>query len=92
MVKLPNYWSELSFIYHLCLLYKFPYKLRLSLSVLFYTRCPKYDDLPAECRLISDPYNPCCKKAYCPADKVPTPGTTLAPSPGSKSNISSVVN
>ncbi|XP_052816208.1 uncharacterized protein LOC128242861 isoform X2 [Mya arenaria] len=41
--------------------------------------CSKYDDLPAGCRLITDPYNPCCKKAYCPAAVVPTPGPTPAP-------------
>lgn len=54
-------------------------------------RCPKFDELPAECRLITDPYNPCCKKAYCPADKVPTPAppgaSTQAPTPLSRGKI-----
>ncbi|XP_052233684.1 uncharacterized protein LOC127846468 isoform X4 [Dreissena polymorpha] len=46
--------------------------------------CPKFDDLPAGCRLITDQYNPCCKKAYCPANLVPTPappGATPTPAP-----------
>ncbi|XP_060567789.1 mucin-2-like isoform X2 [Ruditapes philippinarum] len=50
--------------------------------------CAKYDDLPAGCRMITDPYNPCCKKPYCPAINVPTPAppgvSTMAPTPAPK--------
>lgn len=58
-------------------------------------RCPKYDNLPAECKLVSDPNDPCCLAPKCnitDPNKIPTaaPGVisgifnipTPAPIPG----------
>lgn len=58
-------------------------------------RCPKYDNLPAECKLASDPNDPCCLAPKCnitDPNKIPTaaPGVisgifnipTPAPIPG----------
>lgn len=43
-------------------------RLILQLLELVFHRCPRYSDLPAQCKLIPDFRNPCCKVPDCGFD------------------------
>ncbi|KAK3591361.1 hypothetical protein CHS0354_040323 [Potamilus streckersoni] len=42
-------------------------------------RCPTYNNLAAQCTLVTDPNDPCCRVPLCIA---PTPGPNIIPTPG----------
>lgn len=44
-------------------------------------RCPRYMDLPENCRLHKDPANPCCDIVEC-AEPTPAPNPSQTPPPG----------
>lgn len=57
-------------------------RLNVQLIEFVFYRCPRYSDLPAQCKLISDFRNPCCKVPDCGFDGTLTSITgqnTLAP-------------
>ncbi|GFR69726.1 collagen alpha-6(VI) chain [Elysia marginata] len=45
-------------------------------------KCARYVNLPAGCRLVKDPSNPCCEIPDCPAVPPQQASTTVAPGPG----------
>lgn len=45
-----------------------------------YFSCPRYPPLPANCRMVSDPANPCCKRPDC-SNPTPVPGPNNTPNP-----------
>ena len=54
----------------------------LLFSTLFYSRCPRYSSIPAQCTMVADPANVCCQKPYC--TYIPptlAPNVTPAPNP-----------
>ena len=46
--------------------------------IFYYHRCPRYPPLPANCRMVYDASNPCCKKPDC---SNPTPNPLITPGP-----------
>ncbi|KAJ8302983.1 hypothetical protein KUTeg_019379 [Tegillarca granosa] len=48
--------------------------------------CPRYPSVPLNCRMVTDPANPCCEKPDCSPTQAPQPGVTQAPKPGQTPN------